>query len=185
MAAFSDRRTGELVSISEGGFAFVPRLLSLGAKVLTAEVVLALSKPFIHSSMETVVEVGYYRRYFWLKNRQYRPPCFFCRRTLNGDGFNITISCFLYVPMENGTIRFCFFLRGVATQARDATARVRELNILRGFYYQKAAKARSAGALRRLIDFLFPNPIISVRIARRILNQSTQTASANLLKLVE
>lgn len=78
-----------------------------------------------------------------------------------------------------------FFLRGVATQARDALARVAELNNLRVRYWGQASKARSAGALQRLIDHLFSSPIISVAQARRLLGQSQQTSSTNVQKLVE
>jgi Fic family protein len=78
-----------------------------------------------------------------------------------------------------------FFLRGVATQARDALARVTELNMLRSRYWAQASKARSAGALHQLIDRLFANPIISVTQAQRILGQSNQTSSTNVQKLVQ
>lgn len=41
---FTNRRTGALVAIPEGGFAFVPRLLPVGHDVLTPELVLALEE---------------------------------------------------------------------------------------------------------------------------------------------
>jgi Fic family protein len=77
-----------------------------------------------------------------------------------------------------------FFLRGVATQSRDASRRTRELSTLRSEYKSRLTGPRTAEGLHRLVDDLFGIAAISVPGARRILGVSYPAAAASVKRLV-
>ncbi len=78
-----------------------------------------------------------------------------------------------------------FFLKAVTAQSRDATRRVRQLHDLRNDYHARVRDNRSAGALIKLVDALFELPFMTNPRARKILDQSFQTSSENVKRLVE
>lgn len=56
-----------------------------------------------------------------------------------------------------------FFLRGVATQARDAVVRAGRLQNLRERYREQFQTARAAARLLQVVDLLFAQPVLTVR----------------------
>jgi Fic family protein len=78
-----------------------------------------------------------------------------------------------------------FFLNGVSTQALDSRQRMRQLQILRAQYWQRISKARNAPALLKLIDALIELPAMSNGRAQGILQQSLQSSSAAVDRLVK
>jgi len=56
-----------------------------------------------------------------------------------------------------------FFLRGVKEQARDAVSRARRLQILREKYRERLQTARAAARLLQVVDFLFAQPVFTVK----------------------
>ncbi len=76
-----------------------------------------------------------------------------------------------------------FFLRGVAEQARDASARARELRELHATWRRLLQEAHVVGTTEYLVDLLFEQPIVSPRQAQERLNVSHQTAMAALRRL--
>jgi Fic family protein len=78
-----------------------------------------------------------------------------------------------------------FFLNGVAAQARDAVVRTRQLHALRDTYRKRVTGARRSTSAVTLVDALFGFPVMTTRIARRILNMSDTAALENILKLVD
>jgi Fic family protein len=78
-----------------------------------------------------------------------------------------------------------FFLAGVATQSRDATARAKRLQDLQGAWREAVTSARSSALLVKLVDFLFLSPIITVPRARALLGVTYPAAKANIDKLIQ
>lgn len=78
-----------------------------------------------------------------------------------------------------------FFLRGVRTQAVDATARTSRLSDLRKRYHERLTGPRTTQNVHRLIDALFQIPAISVPIARDLLGVKYPSAKALIDRLVE
>jgi Fic family protein len=56
-----------------------------------------------------------------------------------------------------------FFLLGVKEQARDAVSRSRRLQILREKYRERLQTARAAARLLQVVDFLFAQPVFTVK----------------------
>ena len=77
-----------------------------------------------------------------------------------------------------------FFLRGLAEQARDATARSDQLLGLWRDYRQIVQVSRSSSLLLTLIDELFERPYITFSQARKALNVTFRSAQLNVRKLV-
>jgi Fic family protein len=78
-----------------------------------------------------------------------------------------------------------FFLNGVSVQARDSRQRMRQLQHLRNRYWAKISKARNAPALLKLVDALIELPVMSNGRSQSILNQSLQSSSAAVDRLVD
>ena len=78
-----------------------------------------------------------------------------------------------------------FFLRGVAEQSRDATARAKRLQDLQTSWREAVTHARSSALLLRLVDHLFRSPVITVPAVRRLLGVTYPAAKANIEKLIE
>jgi Fic family protein len=77
-----------------------------------------------------------------------------------------------------------FFLRGVAEQAKDATARAKQLQDLQANWHARLAGERSALA-SRLADMLFETPVMSIPQVQHCLNVTYPTAQKHVLRLVE
>lgn len=77
-----------------------------------------------------------------------------------------------------------FFLRGIAEQARDATARAKRLQDLQTSWRVAVTHARSSALLVRLVDHLFESPFITVTAVRDLLGITYPAAKANIEKLV-
>lgn len=78
-----------------------------------------------------------------------------------------------------------FFLRAVATQARDAIARTDDLLGLWGKYRERLQGARASALLLSLVDQLFAFPVITTRMAAEVLSVTPRSAQLNINKLVE
>lgn len=78
-----------------------------------------------------------------------------------------------------------FFLRGVAEQSRDATARAKRLQDLQTSWREAVTHARSSALLLRLVDHLFRSPVITVPAVRDLLGVTYPAAKANIEKLVD
>lgn len=78
-----------------------------------------------------------------------------------------------------------FFLKAVAAQAHDAVQRIRQLHDVRMKYHGLVRDGRSAGALIKLVDALFEAPIMTNPRARSIIDQSMQTTTDNVRRLVD
>ncbi|MGH2536778.1 MAG: Fic family protein [Candidatus Promineifilaceae bacterium] len=77
-----------------------------------------------------------------------------------------------------------YFLRGVHSQAADATARIGRLQALREAYRQRWQRARSAARLLQLVDLLFERPALSIREVSRALGVGYPTAQSYVDRLV-
>ncbi|MGC8838967.1 MAG: Fic family protein [Anaerolineae bacterium] len=77
-----------------------------------------------------------------------------------------------------------FFLRGVAEQAEDATARAKRLQDLQEDWHRRLSQARSSALALRLADALFLQPILTIPQAQRLLGISYPGARRNVEKLV-
>jgi Fic family protein len=78
-----------------------------------------------------------------------------------------------------------FFLRGVAAQARDAVARAGRLQDLRERYREQFQSERAAARLLQTVDFLFAQPLITVRQAETALGVNFSTAQRYVDQLEE
>lgn len=78
-----------------------------------------------------------------------------------------------------------FFLRGVAEQARDATARARRLQDLQQRWRERLMQGRASALPLRLLDSLFESPFVSIPQARQILGASYVTAQRCVQKLAD
>ncbi|HEY1682137.1 MAG TPA: Fic family protein [Candidatus Tumulicola sp.] len=74
-----------------------------------------------------------------------------------------------------------FFLRGIATQARDAVQRARQLQALRKDYNERLKGATDA--THRLVDELFKLPVMTNKIAERATGFSWQSARDTVKRL--
>ncbi len=78
-----------------------------------------------------------------------------------------------------------FFLRGVASEANDATARAGRLIELRTGYQTRFQRARSSALTQRLCDALFVSPAVNTATVCSILGGVThQTAMSHIRRLV-
>ena len=77
-----------------------------------------------------------------------------------------------------------FFLRGVADQSRDASARSAALLDLRRAWHRRLQTARSSALLLRLVDDLFSSPALTIPGAARRLGVTQRSAGLNVGKLV-
>lgn len=77
-----------------------------------------------------------------------------------------------------------FFLRGVAGQSRDASARSAALLDLRRAWHRRLQTARSSALLLRLVDDLFSSPALTIPGAARRLGVTQRSAGLNVGKLV-
>ncbi|MBI3973643.1 MAG: Fic family protein [Chloroflexi bacterium] len=93
----------------------------------------------------------------------------------------------LYAVSERGawTDWVSFFLRGVATQARDAVDRARRLQDLLREWREELGKRRAGGSAIRLMESLFEAPLLSVPDAQRTLGLSYPAAQTNVQRLVD
>lgn len=77
-----------------------------------------------------------------------------------------------------------FFLRGVASQARDAVRRVGQLQALRETYREQLQAARAAARLLQVVDWLFVQPILTTRQVEAALEIDFATAQRYIDQLV-
>lgn len=78
-----------------------------------------------------------------------------------------------------------FFLMGIRDQAREATVRIRALQSLRETYHQSFVGHKNM-RLRNLVDFLFGNPIVSIRQVQKDLQLADyKTAQRHIEKLCD
>jgi Fic family protein len=77
----------------------------------------------------------------------------------------------------------CFFLRGVAEQARDAVQRSQRLLDLWRDYRQKMQTARAPALLLQLVDALFEQIAITIPQAAKLLKVTPRSAQQNIEKL--
>lgn len=78
-----------------------------------------------------------------------------------------------------------FFLQGVLEQARDASARARALNDLRGAWHARLTAARASAHALKLADSLFVSPLLNIPQAQKLLDVAYPTAQRAVEKLVE
>jgi len=78
-----------------------------------------------------------------------------------------------------------FFLRGIATQARDAVACARRLQDLRERYREQLQTARAAARLLQVVDLLFARPVLTVRQVEATLDVNFSTAQRYVNHLME
>lgn len=77
-----------------------------------------------------------------------------------------------------------FFLRGVAEQAEDAEIRCSRLLQLWREYRNRMQKVNAPASGLKLVDHLFEQPLITVRLAQGLLGVTYRAAKNNLDKLV-
>lgn len=77
-----------------------------------------------------------------------------------------------------------FFLRGVASQARDAIQRANRLQAQREAYREQLQAARAAARLLQVVDFLFVHPILTTRQVEAALALDFATAQRYVDQLV-
>jgi Fic family protein len=78
-----------------------------------------------------------------------------------------------------------FFLRGVASQARDAVVRAGRLQNLREQYREQFQTARAAARLLQAVDLLFAQPVLTVRRVETALDVDFSTAQRYVNQLEE
>jgi Fic family protein len=76
-----------------------------------------------------------------------------------------------------------FFLRGVAEQARDASARAMALLALQRQYHEKLHSMQSSALPLRLADELIANPVTTIARAGELLHVTARAAQQNIEKL--
>ena len=76
-----------------------------------------------------------------------------------------------------------FFLRGVATQARDAVGRAGRVQDLRERYRERFQKERAAARLLQVVDLLFAYPLLTVRQVESAMGVDFSTAQRYVTKL--
>ncbi len=78
-----------------------------------------------------------------------------------------------------------FFLRSVASEASDATARAKRLIDLRNDYQTRFQRVRSSALTQKLCDALFVSPAVNTATVRHILDNVThQTAMSHIRRFV-
>jgi Fic family protein len=78
-----------------------------------------------------------------------------------------------------------FFLRGVATQSRDAVARAQRLQDLREQYREHFQTARAGARLLQVVDLLFARPVLTARQVEAALGVNFPTAQRYVNRLGE
>jgi Fic family protein len=78
-----------------------------------------------------------------------------------------------------------FFLRGVASQSRDAVARARRLQDLREGYRERFQRARAGARLLQVVDMLFARPVLTVRQVEAALGVNFPSAQRYVNRLEE
>ena len=76
-----------------------------------------------------------------------------------------------------------YFLAGVEAQARDAVERIYRLQKLQAAYHSQIQAERAAARLLRLVDFLFAQPILTVRQVEAELEINYPTAQRYVERL--
>lgn len=76
-----------------------------------------------------------------------------------------------------------FFLRGVATQSRDAVLRAQRLRNLREQYREQFQMARAASRLLQVVDLLFARPVLTTRQAAEALEANFSSAQRYINQL--
>jgi Fic family protein len=78
-----------------------------------------------------------------------------------------------------------YFLTGVASQSRDAVARIRGLQDLREAYRARFQRGRAAARLLQLVDLLFANPVVTIRQVQSSLKVDFPAAQRYVNQLVK
>jgi len=78
-----------------------------------------------------------------------------------------------------------FFLRGVASEARDAVVRARRIQDLHEQYREQMLAARAPAGVLQVIDLLFIRPLVTVRQVEHNLGITYQTARRYVNQLEE
>jgi len=78
-----------------------------------------------------------------------------------------------------------FFLRGVASQARDAIARVQRIQDLRERYREQFQATRASARLLQAVDLLFARPIVTAGQMDEALHVTAPTAQSYVDRLEE
>jgi Fic family protein len=78
-----------------------------------------------------------------------------------------------------------YFLTGVASQSRDAVARIRGLQDLREDYRARFQRGRAAARLLQLVDLLFANPVVTIRQVQSSLKVDFPAAQRYVNQLVK
>ena len=78
-----------------------------------------------------------------------------------------------------------FFLRGVSVQANDSIVRLNRLQTMRTNYQTIADSERNRMRMEQVLDFLFMQPVLSVRQLQTFLNVSFPIAQRYIDKLVD
>jgi Fic family protein len=78
-----------------------------------------------------------------------------------------------------------FFLRGVATQSRDALIRAQRLRNLREQYRDQFQMARAASRLLQVVDLLFARPVLTTRQVAEALEINFSSAQRYINQLAE
>ena len=78
-----------------------------------------------------------------------------------------------------------FFLRGVSAQANDSVVRLNRLQTMRTNYQAIADSERNRLRMKQVLDFLFMQPVLSVRQLQTFLNVSFPIAQRYVDRLVD
>ncbi len=78
-----------------------------------------------------------------------------------------------------------FFLRGVSVQASDSVVRLNRLQTMRTIYQAIADTERNRMRMEQVLDFLFMQPVLSVRQLQTFLNVSFPIAQRYIDRLVD
>lgn len=77
-----------------------------------------------------------------------------------------------------------FFLSGVASQAADAVTRIKRINDLRDDYRKRFQQGRVSARLLQVVDLLFAQPLMNIRMVETELKISYQSAERYVDELV-
>ena len=78
-----------------------------------------------------------------------------------------------------------FFLRGISVQANDSVVRLNRLQTIRTTYQAIAETERNRMRMGQVLDFLFMQPVLSVRQLQTFLNVSFPIAQRYIDRLVD
>lgn len=78
-----------------------------------------------------------------------------------------------------------FFLKGVASQARDTITRFHRLQSLQNDYKERLSQPRASTNLLQLIDLIFETPVVTIPEAATKLHVSYNAAKQNVQRLVD